>query len=260
MSQAFFADPKGSWPSDLCSKLPECRTLSASPNSYIDIYREELVIKSILKPNSGDVDKERLAREIDMVHLAGEDCAIPIVGRHFNNGVISGFITRLGKCLTQGQRDDISPEILEPLSVIQQFCALLDKLHSKGIIHGDIKPSNLVIDTANNLRFIDFAEARQESEPPLRRASTTHYVSPSSMKARSPLTREDDMYAAGVTIWHIYTGHLPFENIDEDDLDILIADGLRPDLTVIDDEAVRALICKYLQAGEPNIQSLTPVM
>lgn len=264
MSQAFFADPKGSWPSDLCSKLPECRTLSASPNSYIDIYREELVIKSILKPNSGDVDKERLAREIDMVHLAGEDCAIPVVGRHFNNGVISGFITRLGKCLTQGQRDDISPEILEPLSVIQQFCALLDKLHSKGIIHGDIKPSNLVIDTANNLRFIDFAEARQESEPPLRRASTTHYVSPSSMKARSPLTREDDMYAAGVTIWHIYTGHLPFGNIDEDDLDILIADGLRPDLTVIDDEAVRALICKYLQAGEPNIynklENLTPVM
>ena len=264
MSQAFFADPKGSWPSDLCSKLPECRTLSASPNSYIDIYREELVIKSILKPNSGDVDKERLAREIDMVYLAGEDCAIPIVGRHFNNGVISGFITRLGKCLTQGQRDDISPEILEPLSVIQQFCALLDKLHSKGIIHGDIKPSNLVIDTANNLRFIDFAEARQESEPPLRRASTTHYVSPSSMKAQSPLTREDDMYAAGVTIWHIYTGHLPFGNIDEDDLDILIADGLRPDLSVIDDEAVRALICKYLQAGEPNIynklESLTSVM
>ena len=70
------------------------------------------------------------------------------------------------------------------------------------------------------------------------------------MKARSPLTHADDMYAAGVTIWHIYTGHLPFENIDEDDLDLLIADGLRPDLSAIDDEPVRALICTYLQAGE----------
>ena len=40
------------------------------------------------------------------------------------------------------------------------------------------------------------------------------------------------MYAAGVTIWHIYTGHLPFENVDEDedDLDLLISNGLRPDL------------------------------
>ncbi len=125
----------GSWPSDLCDKILECRTLSASPNSYLDIYHEKLAIKSILKSNSGDVNKERLAREVDMVHLAGEDCAIPVVGRHFNHGVINGFITRLGKSLTQGQGDDISPEIFERrLSVIQQFCALLDKLHSKGII------------------------------------------------------------------------------------------------------------------------------
>jgi serine/threonine protein kinase len=194
MSQAFFADPMGSWPSDLCDILLECRTHSATPNSYIDIYHENLVLKSILKPNSGQVDKERLAREIDMVHLAGEDCAIPIVGRYFNHGVINGFITGFGKCLTQGRGDDISPEIFERrLSVIQQFCALLDKLHSKGIIHGDVKPSNLVFDAANNLRFIDFAEAVLESEPPPRRhASTTHYVSPFSTKARSPLTRADD--------------------------------------------------------------------
>jgi len=79
------------------------------------------------------------------------------------------------------------------------------------------------------------------------------------MKARSPLTRADDAYAAGVTIWHIYTGHLPFENIDDDDLDLLIANGLRPDLSVIDDEDVRALICKYLQAGEPYTKDVNSV-
>jgi serine/threonine protein kinase len=126
---------------------------------------------------------------------------MPVIGRHFNHLVINGFITPLGKCLTQGRGDDISPEIFERrLSLIQQFCALLDKLHSKGVIHGDIKPSNLVFDAANNSQFIDFAEAVLESEPPRRHASTTHYVSPSSMKTRSPLTRADDVYAAGVTI------------------------------------------------------------
>jgi serine/threonine protein kinase len=133
-----------------------------------------------------------------MLHFAGEDCAIPVIGRHFNHGMINAFITRLGKCLTQRPKDDISPEIFERrLSVIQQFCALLNRLHSKGIIHGDIKPSNLVFDAANNLRFIDFAEAVLESEPPRRNASTTHYFSPSSMKVGSPLTRADDMYAVG---------------------------------------------------------------
>ena len=42
--------------------------------------------------------------ELDIIHLAGEDCAIiPVVARHFQQGVanlaISEFVTRLGKCL-----------------------------------------------------------------------------------------------------------------------------------------------------------------
>ena len=193
-----------------------------------------------------------------MIHLAGEDCAIPIVGRHFNHGVVNGFIIPFEKCLTQGESDEISPEVFERRqSVIPQFCTLLNRLHAKGIIHEDIKPSNLVIDKSDNLRFLDFAEATLESEPPSRHASTTHYISPSSMKSQSPFTRVDDMYAAGVTIWHIYMGHLPFEGIEEDELDRRIADGLRPDLSVIDDEKVRALIGKYLQDGEPGAETET---
>ena len=57
-----------------------------------------------------------------MIHLAGEDCAIPIVGRHFNHGVINGFIIPFEKCLTQGESDEISPEIFERRqSVIPHF-------------------------------------------------------------------------------------------------------------------------------------------
>ena len=251
MSQAFFTDPLGSWPSDLQNILLECDNFPASLNSYIDIYKEEFVLKSMLKPNSGEVDKERLGREVDMMLLAGNDCAIPVIGRYFHGGVVTGFITRFGKCITLGDRSDIHPECHERrLEVIQQFCALLDRLHSKGIMHGDVKPSNLVLDAHGNLRFIDFAEAMLESEPPGRRASTTHYLSPSYTPG-SPLTRADDLYAAGVTIWHIYTGRVPFEDIEEDDLDMLIIkEGLRPDLSVIDDEVVKALILKYLDGGE----------
>jgi serine/threonine protein kinase len=258
MSQAFITDPPGSWSSDLCDKLSECRTLSASPNSYIDIYNEEFVIKSIFKPNTADVDKERLAREVDMNLLAGDDCAIPIIGRYFQHGVLTGFITRFGRCITQGSEDDIRLEDHEcRLSAIQQFCLLLDWLHLKGIVHGDVKPSNLIFDAAGNMRFIDFAEAVLDSEPPRRGASTTHYASSSSLKTRSPLTRADDLYAAGVTIWHIYTGHLPFGDIDDDDLDIAIEDGLRPDLNLIDDEVVRVLIRKYLEDGK--LRAITPM-
>jgi hypothetical protein len=52
-------------------------------------------------------------------------------------------------------------------------------------------------------------------------------------------------------------GHIPFKDIDKN-LGRLVADGLRTDLSVIDDEAVRALISTYLEAGEPG--ELTPKM
>jgi hypothetical protein len=76
---SLLADPMGSWPSDLCDIYLACmrRTQSASPNSYVDIYHEKLAIKSMPKQNSGDIHKERLAREIDILHLAGDSCRQP---------------------------------------------------------------------------------------------------------------------------------------------------------------------------------------
>jgi hypothetical protein len=76
------------------------------------IHNEELVIKSILKPNSGDVDNKRLGREVDMTLLAGNDCAIPVIGRYFSHGVICGFITRFGKCITEGQQTIFAQSIM----------------------------------------------------------------------------------------------------------------------------------------------------
>ncbi|KAJ3783861.1 kinase-like domain-containing protein [Lentinula aff. detonsa] len=254
---SFFTDPVYSWPSDLCDKLLESRSLSASHTSYVDLYDEKFVLKTRMK-SSGELDKDKLAREIDMISLAGPECSVPIIGRHFLHGAVNGFVTPYRTCLTQGRGDDIRPEVFnDRKEIIQKLTVLLENLHSKGIIHGDVKPSNLVLDDSGNLRIIDFAESVLESEHALslpRTALTARYVSPSSMRALSPLTRADDLYATGVTIWHIYTGRLPFEDVDEDEVDDAILHGLRPDLTMIDNEDVRAIVSKYLQDGEPNVK------
>lgn len=250
-AQAFFADPQGSWPSDLSNEiLLECTHIPPSSTEYVDIYRNALAIKSA----GGTAEKNSITHEIAMTLLAGADCALPVVGRYFFKGVVIGFVTAFEKCIAERTKGDILPEIHQQrLSVINQFCSLLDRLHSKGMVHGDVKPSNLVLDDAGNLRFIDFAQTVLEADQPCYKwASSTHYDSPSSMRPGATLTRADDLYAAGVTIWHIYVGRVPFENIDIDDLDARIAAGLRPDLSLIDDEGVKALIAKYLREGEPD--------
>ncbi|KAJ3766105.1 kinase-like domain-containing protein [Lentinula raphanica] len=254
---SFFEDPVYSWPSDFEMKLLESRPLSASPTSYVDLYDEKYVLKTNLKAESGELDKEKLAHEINMMSLAGPDCALPIIGRHFIQGAVNGFITRYEKCLTIGRGEgNLDPEVHKNRKeIIQKLAALIENLHSKGILHGDVKPSNLVLDDSGNLRFIDFAESVLESEPrpPKNRAMTTRYSSPSAINARDFLTRADDMYTAGMTMLHIYTGRLPFEDVDELVVGERIKQGLRPDLSVVDDEEIKLLIAKYLQAGEPDV-------
>ncbi|KAJ3729277.1 kinase-like domain-containing protein, partial [Lentinula raphanica] len=194
---------------------------------------------------------------INMMSLAGPDCSLPIIGRHFLHRAVNGLITPFQKCLVASRaKGHIDPELYKNRKeMIQKFIALLENLHSKGILHGDVNPSNLVVDDTGHLRFIDFAESvlENESRPPKNRALTARYNSPTAMNDTFlPLTRADDLYTAGMTIWHIYTGRYPFEEVDEDDIEDCIIRGLRPDLSMIDDEEVRSLIAKYLQAGEPN--------
>ncbi|KAJ3843771.1 kinase-like domain-containing protein [Lentinula raphanica] len=277
---AFFTDPPNTWPSDLSDKLLQSTSLSASPTSYVDLYDNKYVLKTNTLP-SAILDRPRLAHEIHIMALAGPECALPILGRHFLHGKINGFVTEYKKCVldrrligelgpghthTNGVRIDIDPGVYKNRKeMIFKFVALLERLHSKGILHGDINPSNLVL-VDSDLRFIDFAESVLESSPrplhPKNRVLTARYNSPTALNDTfAPLTRADDLYTAGMTMLHMYTGRLPFadlwegEDMDEVEVEERIMGGLRPDLSVIDDEEVREVIARYLQAGEPNRQA-----
>ncbi|KAJ7111550.1 hypothetical protein C8R43DRAFT_903886, partial [Mycena crocata] len=164
---------------------------------------DQFAIKSILQQScDGSVvdATKRLSHEVQMTLLAGTDCALPIVGRYYPLGHIVGFVTPFGRY----PDSVIRPEVhAQRIPIIHQFVTLIDTLHSKGIVHGDVKPSNLVLDTGGNLRFLDFAEAVQEgvsTSQALNRTITVEYISPSAW-CRGPL------YVAGVTVWHIYTGN-----------------------------------------------------
>ncbi|KAJ3822116.1 kinase-like domain-containing protein [Lentinula raphanica] len=282
---SFFTDPPmtNTWPSDLSDKLAQSTSLSASPTSYVDLYspNDDSKPKYVLKTNtlpSAKLDKGRLAHEIHIMALAGSECALPIVGRHFLHGKINGFVTEYKKCVldrrligelgpghthTNGVRIDIDPGVYKNRKeMIFKFVALLERLHSKGILHGDVNPSNLVL-VDSDLRFIDFAESVLESSPrplhPKNRVLTARYNSPTALNDTfAPLTRADDLYTAGMTMLHMYTGRLPFADlwdVDEVEVEERIMGGLRPDLGEVDDEEVREVIAKYLQAGEPNRQA-----
>jgi serine/threonine protein kinase len=104
------------------------------------------------------------------------------------------------------------------LRVAVGLACALRQLHAQGIIHKDVKPANLLVDTATGwVWLMGFGIAsrlpreRQKPEPPEMIAGSLPYMAPEQTGRMNRSTdSRSDLYAAGVTLYEMSTGSLPF--------------------------------------------------
>ncbi len=107
------------------------------------------------------------------------------------------------------------------LGILNQIGAALGYAHAKGIIHRDVKPSNIMVDPdhQDHVKMMDFGIARLLSEGHLTRTGTRlgtmHYMSPEQVLADKEIDARSDVYSAGVVLYEMLSGRLPF-NADTD--------------------------------------------
>ena len=89
----------------------------------------------------------------------------------------------------------------------------LDALHALGVLHRDVKPSNMLLDEAGSVAVSDFGLARGDDSTQLTRdgqlVGTTHYLAPELIEG-SPATVATDVYAFGCLLYECLTGAPPF--------------------------------------------------
>jgi serine/threonine protein kinase len=130
----------------------------------------------------------------------------------------------------------------------QDLLNALEELEKKELLHRDIKPSNIILsEDDNHLVLIDFGFAMQQSAASkIRFAGTPLYLPPEAISSSKP-PPSCDRYAAGVVLFKMLTGYLPFE----------LGNGQRRDLRIppeIIDEKVRRIAQVLLRvvANDPS--------
>ena len=167
-------------------------------------------------PGELQADPIRLDRFLTEVKLARR-VAHPNVCRVYDAGEVEGqhFLTMeyidgedLASLLRRIGR--IPPD--KAVQIAGQLCSGLAAIHAEGILHRDLKPTNVMVDGRGQVRITDFgvaslAEEVQDGEV----CGTPEYMSPEQLSGQG-VSLKSDLYGLGLVLFEIFTGRRAFES------------------------------------------------
>lgn len=106
-------------------------------------------------------------------------------------------------------------DLKESLSVTMDILSALQFAHDKGVLHRDVKPSNIFVDSKNRAKLGDFGLARLMDVTRLTATGSTlgtpEYMSPEQAEGKE-LDARSDIYSVGILLYHLLSGQPPFQS------------------------------------------------
>ena len=155
--------------------------------------------------------EEWVARRLDHPHLLKASAP----GRQRNYlYTVSEYIE--GRSLTQWMRDNPQPDLETVRSIIEQIAKGLQSMHRQEILHQDLRPNNIMIDTRGTVKIIDFGSARVAGIAEIANIAQQQHI-PGTMQYTAPEyflyapgTAQSDQFSLGVIAYQMLSGRQPY--------------------------------------------------
>ena len=149
--------------------------------------------------------KRVAGRHFPEVHAASQRQHLYYVMREYSGSTLAQLHERVA-ALPLAQWQDLAERLLKAVGM----------LHRRQILHRDIKPENLLLGDDGELRLLDFGLAYcpgLSEDQPTTLPGTPSYIAPEAFAGEAP-TPQQDLYAVGVTLYFLLTGHYPYGEIE----------------------------------------------
>ncbi len=182
----------------------------------VDLRDERAVAVKVLSPYIASEPRfrARFEREIKLLHRMQHPNIMPILDFGEVDGLAYIVMPYIGSGTLQDRlaRGPLDPK--EGSRIVAQLAAALACAHENGVIHRDVKPSNVLLDPMGNALLSDFSFAHQADASQNLTGSalvgTPAYMSPEQCRGE-PIDARSDQYALTIVLYQIATGKLPFE-------------------------------------------------
>jgi Tol biopolymer transport system component/serine/threonine protein kinase len=230
---------------------------SGGAGSVYAAFDEELnrpvAIKFVSSRRSGSSDAPALPLREARAASALDHPNIIMIHEVIETGDTDAIVMELVRGVTLRAAAQKTPSLGAVLHWSTQLAQALAVAHSHGLIHGDIKPENVMVRDDGYIKLLDFGLALdvqpRETRGP-RLAGTLRYLAPERCLGQPP-TQAGDVFAFGVILYELTTGRHPYES--ENTLALLQAitekeaprpATFRPDLPAAIDHLIRAMLAR----------------
>lgn len=202
---------------NLANRYEVIRTLGQGSGGEVYLVRDRVAPGKPLALKTMRGDDEQLADALRLEFQVLAALQHPQLARVHDFGRIGvedagGPATFMTRDFLEGEPLSVAAEgatVEEILRLTIGVCRALAPLHDSGLVHGDLKPDNIIVGEDGRVRLIDFGLVRAEGESAQLPAGTLPYIAPEVLRGHEADPRSD-LYSLGALLFELLSGAPPF--------------------------------------------------